>query len=223
MQKQIDRQYQYYRSNKQMNDKHIINEYFNTYYPKKKVFIHNEMVELLFGLFLGFFFSALKDTISNRAVQIVQRLDDPKVSQQFIKQNEDMLKEIESYAKANKELEDKLQNIESTLSKLQEQIEESQKESKGNIVEIPAIAEAKTDPIVESIKSFTTEIAQLITDLQKQSDIKQNETNNLIKQLGGIVDKIGIPSAIVQNQVEKLVDKDKNLKQNEKKVGTKKS
>ena len=197
-----------------MNDKHIINEYFNTYYPKKKVFIHNEMVELLFGLFLGFFFSALKDTISNRAVQIVQRLDDPRIANNFIKDNEKIIAQIEEYAEGNKKLEEKLKSIEEVLGDLQKKLKEAKTSPETETTPSPASTPIEEkNPTVIAIIDLTIKITEIFTELQKSGEANQNDIKELIKEIGKNFDRIGLPQEIIS---KKIVEKVKNAnKKNE--------
>jgi hypothetical protein len=190
-----------------MNDKHIINEYFNTYYPKKKVFIHNEMVELLFGLFLGFFFSALKDTISNRAVQIVQRLDDPRIANNFIKDNEKIITQIEEYAEGNKKLEEKLKNIEEVLGDLQKKLKEAKTSPETETIPSPASTPIEEkNPTVIAIIDLTIKITEIFTELQKSGEANQNDIKELIKEIGKNFDKIGLPQEIISKKIVENVE-----------------
>ncbi len=195
-----------------MNDKHIINEYFNTYYPKKKVFIHNEVFELIAGLFLGFFFSALKDTISNRAVQIVQRLDDPRIANNFIQDNEKITAQIEEYAKGNKGLEEKLKSIEKTLEKLNAEIEiEKGKTSLSSDASAPiTTTEAKSDPMVVAIQNLTAGMTDIITLLQSSGAANEKAIKDLIKEIGKNFNKIGIPQEAIASKMESATKDAKN-------------
>jgi hypothetical protein len=73
------------------------------------------------------------------------------------------------HAKFQKELQEKLQSIEGTLSGLEKKIKESQKEnSTAGTDATPTIAEAKTDPIVEFIENNSPQQGSIImTDYLK--------------------------------------------------------
>ena len=93
------------------SERKLITEYFNKYYPKKTYYVQNEVFELLLGVFFGFFFSALKDSIGNRAVQVVSSFQDEGKSKRFFDEAEKVTSELDRYAKENKELKEKITQL----------------------------------------------------------------------------------------------------------------
>lgn len=185
-----------------MKEKEIINEYFSKYYPKRN-YVYNEVFELIAGLFLGFFFSALKDSISNRALSVVRSFEQPQVSAQFFKDSEKLVGELGDYAKQNKELQERLEALEETLNKLKDAAVEVQEKG-------PQQTEAPKDvPVVTQTVEFTTEFAQILTEIEKsrKADKEENKKviDNLTKALLNTMQAIGLSQSAIQKSLDKIL------------------
>lgn len=192
------------------SERKLITEYFNKYYPKKTYYVHNEVFELLLGVFFGFFFSALKDSIGNRAVQVVSSFQDEGKSKRFFDEAEKVTSELERYAKENKELSDKLKKIEEVLQELKSNTTAS-RETSNSAEPRPTPEPEKDSPVVSELSNFTTQVLQLLQELQNNSKKQTQELRDSVefsqKVLISALQQIGVDQQTLIKKFNEKVQK----------------